>query len=198
MAITLHPSFRGSYMDVNSIPYLEKELIILGKSNVGKSTLINSLLGTKICHTSKMPGRTTAINVITIDKARLKAIVDLPGYGFAKSPEKVRKQWSVLLPEYLAMKRNYQRRCWVLVPVYSLDGAVDSEIINLLVNYGVEIRIIITKIDKLKATEQQKKYKEVKELYALYQGISIYTFSKYGSAEDLIPLKKDMNGYFSN
>jgi GTP-binding protein len=141
------------------------EIAFAGRSNVGKSTLINSLLNRKkLVKTSSTPGKTQLINFFNInDKFHF---VDLPGYGFAKVPENVRKQWQRLIEAYLQERETLRN---VVLIVYSRHGptAQDRQLKDWLDYYERPVLIVASKIDKLKRGQIQKHLKIIRQDLAL-------------------------------
>ncbi len=124
------------------------EVCFAGRSNVGKSTLINALTGRKaLARASNTPGRTQEINFFTIGDDHY--LVDLPGYGFANAPVKVVEAWQRLLKAYLAGRQNL-RRAFVLIDARHGPKAVDEEIMTLLDRAAVTFQVVLTKSDKVK------------------------------------------------
>jgi len=123
------------------------EVCFAGRSNVGKSSLINALTGRKgLARASNTPGRTQEINFFT---ARDRYIVDLPGYGFANAPVAVVEKWQNLLKQYLSGRQTL-RRVFVLIDARHGAKAVDEEIMTLLDKSAVTFQVVMTKIDKVK------------------------------------------------
>ncbi len=122
------------------------EVCFAGRSNVGKSTLINALTGRKaLARASNTPGRTQEINFFTLGPANY--LVDLPGYGFAEAPKPVVERWQELLRAYLA-GRPTLRRAFVLVDARHGIKAPDAEIMALLDRAAVTFQVVLTKADK--------------------------------------------------
>lgn len=130
------------------------EICFAGRSNVGKSTLINALTGRKaLARASNTPGRTQEINFFTVGEEHY--IVDLPGYGFANAPVKVVEAWQRLLKAYLAGRQNL-RRAFVLIDARHGPKAVDEEIMTLLDKAAVTFQVVLTKADKVKEKDRVK------------------------------------------
>ncbi|MCP2678278.1 ribosome biogenesis GTP-binding protein YihA/YsxC [Maricaulaceae bacterium NA33B04] len=135
------------------------EIAFAGRSNVGKSSLINALTGRKsLARASNEPGRTRELNFFNLgDRLR---IVDLPGYGFAKAPKPVVERWTRLTKNYLRGRVNLKR---VLLLIDSRHGikAVDEGIMKALDEAAVSYQVVLTKADKLKTGEAEKHVEEV-------------------------------------
>jgi GTP-binding protein len=122
------------------------EVCFAGRSNVGKSSLINALTGRKaLARTSNTPGRTQEINYFTLGASHY--LVDLPGYGFAEAPKPVVARWQALLRAYLA-GRPTLRRAFLLIDARHGLKAVDAEIVDLLNRAAVTFQVVLTKADK--------------------------------------------------
>ena len=127
------------------------EVCFAGRSNVGKSSLINALTGRKgLARASNTPGRTQEINFFTCENHYL---VDLPGYGFANAPMKVVEKWQRLIKAYLSGRPNL-RRVFVLIDARHGVKKVDEEIFALLDSAAVTFQVVLTKSDKVKAPER--------------------------------------------
>ncbi len=136
------------------------EVCFAGRSNVGKSTLINALTGRKaLARTSNTPGRTQEINFFTI--ADTHYLVDLPGYGFAKAPLKTVEKWQRLLKAYLAGRATL-RRVFVLIDARHGIKSVDDDILKLLDTSAVTFQVVLTKADKVKAKDRAKVLEQVR------------------------------------
>lgn len=123
------------------------EVAFAGRSNVGKSSLINALFNqTKLAKTSSTPGRTQQLNFFNFDNKLY--LVDLPGYGYAKAPEKLVKQWQVVLKTYLR-GRPTLRRVFLLIDSRHGLKKEDREIMKLLDESAVIYQVVLTKIDKI-------------------------------------------------
>ena len=128
------------------------EVCFAGRSNVGKSSLINALTGRKgLARASNTPGRTQEINFFTAGDIY---VVDLPGYGFANAPVAVVEKWQRLLKQYLSGRQTL-RRVFVLIDARHGAKAVDEEIMSLLDSSAVTFQVVMTKVDKLKGDALQ-------------------------------------------
>ena len=130
------------------------EFCFAGRSNVGKSSLINALTNRKtLARTSSTPGRTQEINFFTVDESHY--MVDLPGYGYAKAPVETVAKWQRLLKQYLSGRVNL-RRVFLLIDSRHGAKAVDEEIMTLLDQAAVPFQVVMTKTDKIRETELKK------------------------------------------
>ncbi|SMX39591.1 ribosome biogenesis GTP-binding protein YihA/YsxC [Octadecabacter ascidiaceicola] len=137
------------------------EVCFAGRSNVGKSSLINALTGRKgLARASNTPGRTQEINYFTVGETHY--LVDLPGYGYANAPVAVVEKWQRLLKNYLR-GRVTLRRAFVLVDARHGIKSVDEEIMALLASAAVTFQCVMTKTDKLKKGELDKVLVQVRE-----------------------------------
>lgn len=131
------------------------EIAFAGRSNVGKSSLINALCGTSaLARTSNTPGRTQELNIFESQSAPLR-IVDMPGYGFAKAPEEKVKAWTRLIHQYLTGRATL-RRVYVLVDGRHGPKANDLSVMNELDRAAVSYQVVLTKADKPNARDLEK------------------------------------------
>ncbi|NGM45069.1 YihA family ribosome biogenesis GTP-binding protein [Rhodobacter sp. SGA-6-6] len=135
------------------------EICFAGRSNVGKSSLINALTGRKnLARASNTPGRTQEINYFALGDSRY--MVDLPGYGFAEAPVAVVRQWQALLKQYL-QGRVTLRRAFVLIDTRHGVKAVDEEILTLLDKSAVTFQVVMTKADKVNRATREANVEQV-------------------------------------
>ena len=138
------------------------EVCFAGRSNVGKSTLINALTGRRaLARASNTPGRTQEINFFTVGATHY--LVDLPGYGFANAPRPVVDKWQRLLKAYLRGRASL-RRAFVLIDARHGAKPVDEEIMALLDGAAVPFMAVLTKADKLKPAERDRNLGQVRDV----------------------------------
>ena len=134
------------------------EIAFAGRSNVGKSSLINALTGVReLARASNTPGRTRELNFFNIADAL--TLIDMPGYGYAKAPKKEVKKWQSMLRGYLRGRPGLTR-AFVLIDSRHGVLAADEEMFDLLDESAVTYQLVLTKIDKLKPAEVEKVYAE--------------------------------------
>lgn len=130
------------------------EVCFCGRSNVGKSSLINKVLGRKsIARVSSKPGKTVTINFYKVDNIRL---VDLPGYGYAKVPFAEKSRWSELMEGYFGSNRNI-KMVFQLIDMRHPATEFDLSMLEFLSHYGIPYTVVLTKADKLNKTETQNR-----------------------------------------
>ncbi|MCF4097505.1 ribosome biogenesis GTP-binding protein YihA/YsxC [Maritalea mediterranea] len=141
---------------IDDLPPTDRtEIAFAGRSNVGKSSLINALTGrVNLARTSNTPGRTQELNIFEANDAPLR-IVDMPGYGFAKAPKKTVETWTRLIHAYLQGRPNL-RRVFVLIDGRHGPKPADETVMNELDSAAVSYQIVLTKADKPKAGELEK------------------------------------------
>ena len=152
--------FAGPVTFLKSAPTLEflpdasvAEVAFAGRSNVGKSSLLNALTGRNaLARTSNTPGRTQELNFFDVGQPLAFRLVDMPGYGFAKAPKDVVRKWRFLVNDFLR-GRQALKRALVLIDARHGIKDVDREILEMLDRAAVSYRIVLTKADKIKASE---------------------------------------------
>lgn len=165
------------------------EIAFCGRSNVGKSSLLNALTGRRaIARASVTPGRTQELNFFEVGEPTLFRLVDMPGYGFAKAPIKVVDKWKALVKTYLR-GRAVLARTLVLVDARHGLKDVDREMMKMLDEAAVTYRVVLTKADKIKASELEataaKVAAEAKTHVAAYPEVHVTSSEKGMGIDDL-------------
>jgi len=163
------------------------EVCFAGRSNVGKSSLINALTGRKtLARASNTPGRTQEINYFALGETRY--MTDLPGYGYAEAPVATVRKWQELLKAYLAGRQTL-RRAFVLIDARHGVKAVDEDILKLLDRSAVTFQAVLTKVDKINRAERDAVIEQVKGALAAhpaaYQQIGVTSSEKGEGVETL-------------
>ena len=152
--------FSGPVSFLKSAPALEylpdpsaPEVAFAGRSNAGKSSLINAMTNRNgLARTSNTPGRTQELNFFNVGDPMLFRLVDMPGYGFAEAPKDMVRKWRLLINDYLR-GRQVLTRAFVLVDSRHGIKPVDDEVMGMLDSAAVSYRVVLTKTDKIKASE---------------------------------------------
>lgn len=167
--------FYASYGKFSQIPPCDRiEIAFAGRSNVGKSTLINKIFNRKnLARVSSVPGKTATINFYSLENIYF---VDLPGYGYAKVAKSEKERWSELIEGYLNSDRDI-RLVFSLIDMRHPPTADDIHMINYLIEAELPFVIVLTKADKLKKTEREKRMEALKTEIPYYDQIHIVPFS---------------------
>jgi len=152
--------FSGPVTFLKSAPQLKflpdptlPEVAFAGRSNVGKSSLLNKLTNrSSLARTSNTPGRTQELNFFEVGAPARLRLVDMPGYGFAKAPKEVARKWRFLINDYLRGRVVLKRALLLVDSRHGLKD-VDREVMKMLDDAAVSYRVVLTKADKVKATE---------------------------------------------
>lgn len=165
--------FEAAFGTASQLPQSDlPEICFCGRSNVGKSSLINKVLGRKaIARVSSTPGKTVTVNFYRLKDLRL---VDLPGYGYAKVSSKEKERWSALMEHYFRSGRNI-KLCFSLIDMRRPAAEFDLNMIEFLNHFGFNTAIILTKCDKLNKTEFEKNLADFKKTFG--NNIPVIPFS---------------------
>ncbi len=160
------------------------EIAFAGRSNVGKSSLINKLIQRKrLVKTSSTPGRTQLINFFIINEALM--LVDLPGYGYAKVPEAVRKKWGPMIETYLS-QRVTLKAVVVLMDLRRTPGIEERNFFDWLQHYGIAAIPVLTKSDKLSKTQQKKQALKASQTLSMLPEQMILFSARTGLGREVI------------
>lgn len=169
--------YTGSATQLSQLPEdTHFEVAFAGRSNAGKSSAINTITEIRsLARTSKTPGRTQMINFFNFDEQR--ALVDLPGYGYAKVPEKMKLKWQQTLAKYLETRQSL-RGLMLMMDIRHPLKAFDLQMLDWANQAGLQVHILLTKSDKLKnSAAKQSLLKVVAELKKLELNASVQLFS---------------------
>ena len=151
------------------------EVAFAGKSNVGKSSLINALMNRKaLARTSAQPGKTQTINFYNINDAMY--LVDLPGYGYAKASAEIKAKWGKMIEKYLHTSKQL-KAVFLLIDIRHDPSANDKMMYEWMLSQGFAPIIIATKLDKIKRSQVQKHVKAIREGLGVQPGTTIIPFS---------------------
>lgn len=157
-------SFVRSYVDIDALPFVNAEVALVGRSNVGKSSLLNALAQHKnLAKTSKTPGATRLMNAFELAPENSgRWVMDLPGYGFAKVSKAEQQKWATMLSEYIEEREN------LVSVILLIDGAIgptslDLQTVEWLHSLDRPITYVATKADKVKPSKSKKRRIELTE-----------------------------------
>lgn len=181
----------SNFNDIYKSDY--KEVAFVGRSNVGKSSLINFMTNNgKLAKTSSLPGRTRLINYFLINKEFL--LVDLPGYGYAKASKEAQASWGTLLENYLKKSQNL-KAVYLLLDIRHLPNDNDKQMIKFLYYYNIPTVFVLTKADKLSKAERNRNAIKIANELGLTTSNFIITSSdnKLGKDQLLASLEARLN-----
>ncbi len=178
--------FTTSYGNISQLPKSEKpEIVFSGRSNVGKSSLINRIFSRKnLARVSSVPGKTATVNFYTCGNVHF---VDLPGYGFAKAAKGEQRRWSELVGGYLGDADRSVALVIQLIDMRHAPTQADIQMINYLIDEEIPFIIAFTKSDKLKKTEREKRMAQFPSEIPCFEDITwVATSSESGEGMDEI------------
>jgi len=179
---------RRSQYPENGFP----EFMLLGRSNVGKSSFINTLVNRKnIARTSSVPGKTQTLNFYIVNDEFY--LVDAPGYGYAAVNKQQQKKFGLMIEEYL-QKRDQLKRAFLLVDFRHKPTEDDLLMYNFLKYYNVPVTIVATKVDKVSSSKKEKNFKVLKDTLDVVVGDNVILFSSVSKMgkEDILKLIEDL------
>ncbi|WP_420638670.1 ribosome biogenesis GTP-binding protein YihA/YsxC [Candidatus Poriferisocius sp.] len=180
MSKPLTLSFLRSASDAGQLPESRCEVGLVGRSNVGKSSLLNAVANRKgLARTSKAPGATRLINVFELDGEPGRWVVDLPGYGFAKAPKAQRAGWQAMMDGYLIDRPTLVQ---VLLLIDGLVGPtpLDVQTAEWLTHHEVALRVVATKADKVKSSRRSARRNELARGLGVAPGDVLWTSAAKG------------------
>lgn len=174
--------FIKSATRVDDLPESDREVAVVGRSNVGKSSLINAFANrTRLAHTSKTPGRTQLINIFEVTPG--VTVVDLPGYGYAKVPNRVKQDWGQMIEGYL-LDRDCLQMVMVLVDGEIGPTKLDVQMLEWLRGNEIPHQVIATKSDKVKSAKKPRRRKDLAEGCMLEPGDIVWVSASKGIGID--------------
>lgn len=177
MSILRQTRFLTTVADLRQLPAdARAEVAFVGRSNAGKSSAINALCDhTRLAYVSKTPGRTQHLNYFAVGAGAY--LVDLPGYGFAKAPDDVRRSWDGLISPYLAERPQLAGLVVIMDARHPLTG-LDVQLLEWFLPTGTPVHVLLSKADKLTRQAQAKTLQEVRAALARFGGqVSAQLFS---------------------
>lgn len=144
-------------------------MVFLGRSNVGKSTLINGLLGVKgLARTSSTPGRTQTVNFYRVNRSHF--FIDLPGYGYARAPKAIRETWGPMVESFLTRRRDAVAAAVVLVDARHEPSELDGVMLQWLIDRDIPMVVVGVKSDKLSGNEKTKAERTLRQAFPTADG----------------------------
>ncbi|MFT4463748.1 MAG: ribosome biogenesis GTP-binding protein YihA/YsxC [Sodalis sp. (in: enterobacteria)] len=171
------------------------EITFAGRSNVGKSSALNALTNQKnLARTSKTPGRTQLINLFEVEPGI--RLVDLPGYGYAKVPEELKRKWQRALSEYL-QKRDSLKGLVVLMDIRHPMKDLDQQMVQWAVDVNIPVLVLLTKADKLASGARKAQLNQVREAALAFMGdVEVETFSSL-KKQGVDKLRQKLDAWFA-
>lgn len=188
MSGPLRLTFIQSASRVDQLPGSAAEVAFVGRSNVGKSSLVNALANRKqLARVSNTPGRTQLINLFEVGSTRPEpgTMVDLPGYGFAKTSKAVKRDWPEMIEGYLIDRENLSM-VFVLVDGVIGPTPLDVQMLDWLRYNAVPHTVVATKFDKVKSSKRATRKKELAERCLLDQGDIVWVSATKGDGIDAL------------
>lgn len=179
--------FYTTVNDLASLPRINQEIAIVGRSNAGKSSLLNTLTNqNRLAYTSKTPGRTQHINYFEVKEG--VHLVDLPGYGYAKVPEAIRNHWVGLLGNYLQFRKEIIGLVLIMDARHPLKD-LDVQMIEFFAQNGKPLHVVLSKSDKLSTQEKTRTLRAVQQAIQNYGfvnlSVQLFSSSKKTGVEEL-------------
>ena len=154
---------------------IKPEFLLVGRSNVGKSSFINSIINRKnLAHTSSTPGKTQTLNFYIVNDDFY--LVDVPGYGYAATDKDTQKKFGMMIEEYLKNRDNL-KRVFLLIDFRHKPMEDDVLMFNFMKYYNLNVTIVATKYDKVKQSERAKNEQAIKDTFALGENDNLILFS---------------------
>lgn len=175
-------------VDARGKPF--REIAVAGRSNVGKSSLLNHLFQRKaLVKTSSVPGKTQAVNFFKVDNAL--SVVDLPGYGYAKVPHNVRREWGPMVQDYLSNRKELELVLF-LFDIRRIPNEDDFQMMNWLIHSKKAVIFVFTKIDKVKVNEKKANTQKILKAFNLENLYYVhYSSTKNQGRQELIKIISD-------
>jgi len=192
---TGNAAFLTSYGPSSQMPAQERaEIVFSGRSNVGKSSLINKLCNRKsLARVSSVPGKTITVNFYIVDQFHF---VDLPGYGYAKKAKGERQQWDALMNGYFARTQRDRLLLLQLLDCRHEPSEDDCTMLTYLAHYKIPFLAVLTKADKLKKSQYEERRAYFTEYCSAYGCEGVFLVSSE-SGEGILPLRDFITDYFA-